>query len=65
MHFLLSCPKYTELRERYIPQFKKQMAEFNLLSTSNKVPILLGEEKRTANLAAQYVSACHNLRDSV
>ncbi|MGH0137997.1 UNVERIFIED_CONTAM: hypothetical protein FKN15_065328 [Acipenser sinensis] len=63
MHFLLHCPRYKKIRDMYFPKLANQATTFQLLSDFEKLPVLLGEEQQTAELAAQYVAACHSQRD--
>ena len=63
MHFLLQCETFIDIRNSYCNKFNSVIADFKDLSDLSKVKILLGEGDR-AYLAAQYVSTCHNLRDS-
>lgn len=63
MHFLLKCDKYNNIRAEYFKKFDLLIPNFTKLDDNKKQQILLGE-KHAANLAAQYVTACHKLRDS-
>ena len=60
-HFLLSCPKYLSIQNQYFPKFTVQNIKFEHQSEPNQIKITLGEEE----VAAQYISACHNLREGV
>ena len=65
MHFLLQCKTFSEIRNIYFNKFNSVISDFKELNDLSKLKIglLLGEGDR-AYLAAQYVSTCHNLRDS-
>ena len=62
MHFLLQCEELDEIRNTYFSKFSSKITNFNDLNDLAKLKVLLGEGD-WAYLAAQYVSACHNLRD--
>uniref|UniRef100_A0A671YR74 ribonuclease H n=1 Tax=Sparus aurata TaxID=8175 RepID=A0A671YR74_SPAAU len=64
LHFLTQCHKYRHIREEYFPQFEKQCPEFRGLTEREKLPLILGEKKECAVLAAKYVTSCHNKRDN-
>ena len=63
MHFLLHCEKFSSLRNFYFREIAKKITNFHILTPEEKMSVLLGEGT-AAPLAAKYVSACHNLRDS-
>ena len=63
MHFLLKCETFNHIRNIYFNKFNSVISHFQELDELSLLRILLGEGDR-AYLAAQYISACHNLRDS-
>ncbi len=63
-HFLMMCPKYLHVRETFLPRFKALIPSFTELSDSEIMPFLLGEDDKTAALAAKYVLTIHNVRCS-
>ena len=64
LHFLTECSKIQPVRTKYFPKFKHKHPEFDNMTDINKIPLLLGEHIESCSLAAEYVSACHTLRDS-
>ena len=62
-HFLLQCKTFEETRNIYFNKFTSVIPGFKELNELSKLKLVLGERDR-AYLSAQYVSACHNLRDS-
>ncbi|MGH0192630.1 UNVERIFIED_CONTAM: hypothetical protein FKN15_020198 [Acipenser sinensis] len=63
MHFLTHCEKYKNTRDIFFPKFCDLVPEFPKMCDTQKLSILLGEDKHTARLAGQYVETCHSLRD--
>ena len=63
MHFLLRCEAFEEIRENYFTKFSSKITNFSYLNDTDKFKIVLGEGDH-AYLAAQYILACHTLRDS-
>ena len=64
LHFLIQCDKYQLIRELFFPKFIQIYPNFPAIPDTEKLQILLGEERSCAKMAAQYVAACHSLRDS-
>ena len=64
LHFLTECPKYEEIRTLLFNKLNSTLPEFLTWSNEDKLPYILGENKDVAILAAKFVAACHNLRDS-
>ena len=62
-HFILKCGKYNDIRLEYYRKFELLIPNFTVLDDYDKQNILLGEGP-AAHLAAQYVTACHKLRDT-
>ena len=62
-YFLLQCKTFSEIRNIYFNKFNSVTSDFKELNELSKLKILLGEGDRT-DLTAQYISTCHNLRDS-
>ena len=60
-HFLLSSPKCLSITNQYFPKFTVQNIKFEHQSEPNQIKIIMGEEDSTVEVAAQYISACHNL----
>ncbi|XP_037402655.1 T-lymphocyte activation antigen CD80-like [Pygocentrus nattereri] len=63
VHFLLHCPKYEHIRNKYFSQFEEEESGFRALTDSQKLTVTLGEGP-SAPTAARYVHECHTLRDS-
>ena len=64
LHFLTTCPNYTQIRETFFPQFINQHKDFNQIQQKDKLPYILGETSTSSNLAARYVKSCHDKRTS-
>ena len=64
VHFLTECHKYETIRKGSFDRFNLVIPGFQTLTGEAKLPYILGEDRDLANLAAGYVAACHNLRDS-
>ena len=64
LHFLTTCPNYTQIRETFFPQFTNQHKDFNQIQQKDKLPYILGETSTSSNLAARYVKSCHDKRTS-
>ena len=57
-HFLLKCPRYTKLRQKYIPAF------YSRFPSSTKVQLLILNLKgKLAFKVAMYVTECWNIRN--
>jgi len=52
------------LRETFLPRFETLIPSFCELSDTGEMSFLLGEHDSTAALAAKYLLAVHNARDS-
>uniref|UniRef100_A0A0E9XKN1 Uncharacterized protein n=1 Tax=Anguilla anguilla TaxID=7936 RepID=A0A0E9XKN1_ANGAN len=63
MHSPLTCTKYLQIRKKYFQKLSQIINYFNFKSKEEKCAVLLGEGS-TAPIAAEFISACHNLRDS-
>ena len=63
MHFLLQCEKFNYTKNIHLKKSGVIISDFKELNDKSKLRIPLGEGDR-AYLAAQYISTCHNLRDS-
>ncbi len=61
-HFLLHCDYYHHIRAAYLPKFKLIQPNFMALPNTDKLSHILGENSKTIETAARYVSACHKLR---
>lgn len=64
LHFLTKCEKYKHLREAHFKKFELITKGFINLLDEEKLPVLLGEDSMSCELAAVCVAACHKLRDS-
>ena len=64
LHFLTQCKKYTSIREEFFPKIEIFCPEFQRMTEREKLPLLLGEHKDCAVLAAKYVNSCHRKRDN-
>ncbi|XP_073411685.1 uncharacterized protein [Dendrobates tinctorius] len=62
-HFLLHCSKYSAVRDTHFRRLSHLFPEFITMKEKEKTYILLGEEERAVEIAAQYVSECHRLRE--
>ena len=62
VHFLLNCPKYESIRNKYFNQFEKQIKNFRTLGDTDKLAIIFGDGP-AASTAARYVYECHSLQD--
>ncbi len=63
MHFLLKCDKYRYVRVEYFQRFNLLIPDFSMPDENNELCILL-REGHAAQLAAQYVTACHRIKDT-
>ncbi|MGH0139858.1 UNVERIFIED_CONTAM: hypothetical protein FKN15_039709 [Acipenser sinensis] len=63
MHFLLQCNKYAQTRDKFFKEIIISLPHFPQMTNPEKLAVMLGEG-HTAPLAAQYVAACQNLRDT-
>ena len=41
LHFLTTCPNYTQIRETFFPQFTNQHKDFNQIQQKDKLPYIL------------------------
>lgn len=67
LHFLIECEKYKDIREKYFSKFESCIAspiDLRKIPEEAKLSVLLGERTESCRLAALYVTACHNRRDS-
>lgn len=62
VHFLLKCKEFDKTRKAYFDKLSEATPDFKELDDTSKLRIILGEGN-TAHLGAQYLTACHNLRD--
>ncbi|KAJ8253545.1 hypothetical protein COCON_G00201570 [Conger conger] len=62
-HFLLSCPIYATLREAFLGKVKTSITSYDSKTYDERLSICLGEAPELIELSAQYVSACHELRE--
>ena len=65
LHFLTHCNKYEGVRDQYFTKTVKIFPDFLNLSYPERLPVLLGEREDCCRLAARYVAACHEFRNSV
>ena len=64
LHFLTKCEKYKQIRQTQFTKLEAIRKGFVNLLDMEKLPILLGEDRKCSTLAAAYVYACHKHRDS-
>ena len=50
LHFLTTCPNYTQIRETFFPQFTNQHKDFNQIQQKDKLLYILGETSTSSNL---------------
>ena len=65
LHFLIHCNKYEGLRDQYFTKIINIFPDFLNLSDPERLPVLLVEREDCCRLAARYVAACHELRNSL
>ena len=64
IHFLTNCSKYKQIRDDFFIKFIQTIPDFlSLHKESSMIQTLLGENSRTTELAAEYVTACHKTRE--
>lgn len=63
LHFLTHCTKYEHIRDHYFTLIAQIVPEFRQASDIDKLSYILGEKEKCVQLAAQYVSSCHIMRD--
>ena len=63
-HFLLNCQKYAATRNIYFAEFNKCIDDFGNLPSQIQIGILLGENATYSSMAADYIMACHNIRET-